>query len=119
MRVGPLRRRPRGRRTDPRSLIAASILVLPGVAVPNSLSLGFLIGLAIVTGAMLFVWLRHRAAASDVDDASVLLAAPPPGMTPATAAMIMGLPTRAAFLTALLDLASRDEIGFVEEGVTH
>jgi hypothetical protein len=85
--------------------------------VPDRLTLGFLIGFAVVVGAVLFVWLRHRWAASVVDDPSVLLAAPPPGMTPATAAMLTGAPTRTAFLTGLLDLASRDEISFVDEGV--
>jgi hypothetical protein len=85
--------------------------------VPDRLTLGFLIGFAVVTGVVLLVWLRHRAAAAVVDDPSILLSAPPPGMTAATAAMLTGAPTRTAFLAGLLDLASRDEIAFVDEGV--
>ena len=59
--------------------------------------------------------LRHGRDPAYLDDASILLPAPPPGMTAATATMVAGGGTHVAFMAALLDLASRDELAFVAE----
>ena len=82
---------------------------------PDRLVLSTLAGFALVVGSMALVRLWRRRAASSIDDESILLAAPPEGMTPATAALIDGATTHLAFMAALFDLASRGEIGFVEE----
>ena len=58
-------------------------------------------------------WLRYGRDPEYLDDASILMPAPPPGMTPATAAVIIdGRAKRHALTTALVDLASRGEISF-------
>jgi len=53
-----------------------------------------------------------------LDDPSILVPAPPPGLTPAAAAAVRdGSVTRRALTTASLDLAARGQIGFkAEEG---
>ncbi|HEX7472640.1 MAG TPA: hypothetical protein VF323_06130 [Candidatus Limnocylindrales bacterium] len=77
--------------------------------------------LAVVAGVVAFVlvagwsvlrWLAHGRDPSYLDDASILMAAPPEGMTAATATIIDNGPPQTAFLAGLLDLASRDEIAF-------
>jgi hypothetical protein len=75
-----------------------------------------ILGFAVVAGYAGQAWLRRGRDPSVRDDESILLAAPPPGMTAATATIVAGGPTRLAFLAALLDLASRDEIAFQQEG---
>jgi hypothetical protein len=79
---------------------------------------------ALIAGVVAFLvvagWavVRWRAVGRDpryTDDDSVLLAAPPPGMTAATATVIDGRPSQLALTAGLLDLASRDEIGFRDE----
>ncbi len=70
----------------------------------------------VVAGYAGFSWLRHGRDPTYADDSSILMPAPPPEMTAATATIIDGGPTRTAFMAALLDLASRDEIGFRDEG---
>ena len=79
---------------------------------------------AVIGGVVAFLvvagWavLRWRAVGRDPtyrDDDSVLLAAPPPGMTAATATVIDGRPSQLALTAGLLDLASRDEIAFRDE----
>ena len=79
---------------------------------------------AVIGGVVAFLvvagWavVRWRAVGRDptyTDDDSVLLAAPPPGMTAATATIIDGRPSHDALVAGLLDLASRDEIGFRDE----
>ncbi|HYC07296.1 MAG TPA: hypothetical protein VEG29_05175 [Candidatus Binatia bacterium] len=79
---------------------------------------------ALIGGVVAFLvvagWavVRWRAVGRDptyTDDDSVLLAAPPPGMTAATATIIDGRPSHDALVAGLLDLASRDEIGFRDE----
>ena len=85
---------------------------------PDRLVLWTIAGFALVVGSMALVRLRRRRVATSIDDASILLAAPPEGMTPAVAALVDGAPTRLAFMAALLDLASRGEIGFAAESVT-
>jgi len=86
--------------------------------VPDALAVWTLAGFTLIVGSMALVRLRRRRAATPIDDASILLAAPPAGMTPAVAALVAGAPTRLAFMAALLDLASRGEVGFVLERVT-
>jgi hypothetical protein len=71
---------------------------------------------ALVAGYAALSWLRRGRDPRYLDDASILLPAPPPGMTAATATIVLGEDSRTAFLAALLDLASRDEIAFVAEG---
>jgi hypothetical protein len=70
------------------------------------------IAFAIVAGwAGLSFW-RHGRDPQALDDPSILAAAPPPEMTAATATVVTGGTPRVAFLAALLDLGSRDEIAF-------
>jgi Predicted membrane protein (DUF2207) len=77
--------------------------------------LGGLVGFVVVAGWALLRWQRSGRDPSYLDDASILLPAPPEGMTAATAAIVDGLPAPTAFMAALLDLASRDEIAFRDE----
>ena len=72
---------------------------------------------AIVVGGYAAVaWLRSGRDPKTLDDPSILMPAPPPGMTAATATIVDGGGGRMALLAALLDLASRDEIMFAVEG---
>jgi hypothetical protein len=71
---------------------------------------------ALVAGYAALSWRRRGRDPRYLDDDSILLPAPPPGMTAATATIVLGENSRAAFMAALLDLASRDEIAFVAEG---
>lgn len=80
--------------------------------------------LAIVGGAVTFIlvagwsllrWLMRGRDPTYLDDASILVPAPPDGMTAATATVIDGGPSGQAFMAGLLDLASRDEIRFRSE----
>jgi uncharacterized membrane protein YgcG len=60
-------------------------------------------------------WLRYGRDPEYLDDPSILMPAPPPGMTPAAAAVVLdGRARRRALTTALVDLAARGEIGFRE-----
>jgi hypothetical protein len=70
----------------------------------------------VVAGWSAFGWVRKGRDPKYTDDPSVLLPAPPPAMTAATATVIAGGDERTAVLTALLDPASRDELEFVAEG---
>ena len=70
----------------------------------------------VVAGWAAFGWVRKGRDPKYTDDPSVLLPAPPPAMTAATATVITSGDERTAVLTALLDLASRDELEFVAEG---
>ncbi len=69
----------------------------------------------VVAGYAALAWLRHGRDPAYLDDDSILLPAPPPRMTPATATVVAGGGTHVAFMAALLDLASRDELAFVAE----
>lgn len=71
-----------------------------------------LLGFALIVGPMALIRWRAARAASSLDDPSILLSAPPEGVTPAVAAHIDGAPLRQSFSAALLDLASRGEIEF-------
>jgi hypothetical protein len=73
------------------------------------------VAFGLVAGYAALSWLRRGRDPEYTDDASVLLPAPPPGMTAATATIVLGEDGRTAFMAALLDLASRDEIAFVVE----
>ena len=87
-------------------------------AMPDRLVLATVAGFLLVVGTMAAVWYLRRRAATSIDDPSILTSAPPEGMTASVAAHFSGAPLRVSFLAALLDLASRGEICFVEEGVS-
>jgi uncharacterized membrane protein YgcG len=74
-----------------------------------------LVALACIGGGLL----RWRSAGKDpvyLDDPSILMPAPPPGLTPAAGSAIReGSVTRRALTAASLDLASRGQIGFKAE----
>jgi uncharacterized membrane protein YgcG len=58
-------------------------------------------------------WLRYGRDPVYLDDDSILMPAPPPGLTPAAAAVIVdGRARRHALTTAMVDLAARGEISF-------
>lgn len=80
--------------------------------------IGGSVAFAIVVGWALLRWLARGRDPSYLDDASILLPAPPEGMTAATATVIDGGPSSQAFMAGLLDLASRDEIRFRPDGPT-
>ncbi len=62
-------------------------------------------------------WLRYGRDPLYLDDASILVPAPPPDLTAASAAVVWeGKATRRALTTAMLDLASRGELSFKPEG---
>ena len=66
-------------------------------------------------GWALFHWLRFGRDPVYVDSASVLVPAPPDGMTAATATLVYdGGTSRRSLTTALLDLASRGKVAFRE-----
>ncbi len=58
-------------------------------------------------------WLRYGRDPVYLDDDSILMPAPPPGLSPAAAAVIVdGRARRHALTTAMVDLAARGEISF-------
>ena len=58
-------------------------------------------------------WLRFGRDPEYIDDPSVLMPAPPPGLTPAAAAVVLdGRVNRHALTTAFIDLAGRGEVRF-------
>jgi hypothetical protein len=58
-------------------------------------------------------WLRYGRDPIYLDDDSILMPAPPPGLSPAAAAVIVdGRSRRHALTTAMVDLAARGEISF-------
>jgi hypothetical protein len=77
------------------------------------------VGFVVVAGWVAVAWVRRGRDPAYLDDPSILLPAPPPAMTAATAAIVTGGGGRLAFIAALLDLATRDEIAFVVEGRDH
>jgi hypothetical protein len=76
---------------------------------------GGVLAFAVVVGWVLVRWRATGRDPSYLDDASILLPAPPEGMTAATATIVDGGPATNAFMAALFDLASRDEIAFRDE----
>jgi hypothetical protein len=77
---------------------------------------GGFVAVVVVAGWALFRWLATGRDPKYLDDPSILAAGPPPGMTAATATVITGGAHRLALFAGLLDLASRDEIEFRDEG---
>jgi uncharacterized membrane protein YgcG len=62
-------------------------------------------------------WRRFGRDPVYLDDPSILMPAPPPDLTAASGAMVLdGSASRRALTTAMLDLASRGQIAFREEG---
>jgi len=69
-----------------------------------------------LSGWAFFNWRRYGKDPVYLDDASILMPAPPPDLTAASGAMVMdGSTSRRALTTAMLDLASRGLISFREE----
>lgn len=67
-------------------------------------------------GWAIFHWLRFGRDPEYTDSESVLVPAPPAGMTAATATMVLdGSVSRRTLTTALLDLASRGQVAFREQ----
>ena len=73
---------------------------------------GAAVAFVLVAGWSLLRWQVRGRDPSYLDDSSILLPAPPDGMTAATATVTDGGPSGTAFMAGLLDLASRDEIRF-------
>lgn len=79
-----------------------------------------LVGLILAPGIILLSiasaalgWYRRGRDAVYIDDPSVLMPAPPPDLTPASAALVYDdRSSRRALTTAMLDLASRGEVAF-------
>ncbi len=93
---------------------------MPDLTLPPSADVVLgVVGFVVVAGFIALAWLRRGRDPKVVDDASILMPAPPPAMTAATAAIVSGGGGRLAFIAALLDLATRDEIAFVAEGREH
>jgi uncharacterized membrane protein YgcG len=70
----------------------------------------------VLTGWTLWSWLRFGRDPVYLDDPSILMPAPPPGLTAASGAVVAnGGSSRRALTTALLDLASRGKLSFREE----
>jgi uncharacterized membrane protein YgcG len=60
-------------------------------------------------------WLRYGKDPEYLEDPSMLMPAPPPGLSPAAAAVVLdGRATRHALTTAMVDLAARGELRFRE-----
>ena len=71
----------------------------------------------LLVGAAAWSWLRYGKDPVYLDDPSILMPAPPPDLTAASGAVVWeGSSTRRALTTAILDLASRGELSFREEG---
>jgi uncharacterized membrane protein YgcG len=69
-----------------------------------------------LVGAAAWSWIRFGKDPVYLDDASILMPAPPPDLTAASGAVVWeGRATRRALTTAMLDLASRGELSFREE----
>ncbi len=77
--------------------------------------LGGLVAFVVVVGWALVRWRATGRDPTYLDDPSILIPAPPEGMTAATATIVDGGPATMAFMAALFDLASRDEIAFRDE----
>jgi uncharacterized membrane protein YgcG len=70
----------------------------------------------VLVGSGVFAWLRYGRDPVYLDDASIHMAGPPRGLTPAAGAFVVhGGPSRRALTAAMLDLASRGDISFREE----
>lgn len=71
----------------------------------------------LLTGWVAWHWLRHGRDPEYLDDPSIHIPAPPPDLTPASGALVFdGRSSRHTLTSALIDLASRGELTFREEG---
>lgn len=71
---------------------------------------------ALLVGWAALSWVRYGRDPYYLDDPSILMPAPPPDLTAAAGALVMdGGSSRHTLTTAMLDLASRDEIAFRPE----
>jgi uncharacterized membrane protein YgcG len=78
--------------------------------------LGAPLAFTLLLGWGLWEWMRFGRDPVYLDDPSIHIPAPPPGLTPAAGALVRdGKSTRRALTAALLDLANRGEIAFQEE----
>jgi len=107
-RVSPIRARPTW---HPVSVEGAARALQDQEAVMLAVAAG-VVAFIVVAGWSLLRWQMRGRDPSYHDDASILMPAPPDGMTAATATVIDGGPAGTAFMAGLLDLASRDEIQF-------
>jgi len=81
--------------------------------------LALVINLIVVIGVIVTWWRDGRDPPIPLIDDSVLLPAPPPGLTPSMAALLHdGVPTKSAPAAALVDLASRNLIAMQEGSTT-
>ena len=70
----------------------------------------------VLVGGAAMSWLRYGKDPVYLDSPSILMPAPPPDLTAASGATVWdGRVNRRALITALLDLASRGEFGFIPE----
>jgi uncharacterized membrane protein YgcG len=73
--------------------------------------------LILIVGWASWSWLRYGRDPVYLDDPSILMPAPPPDLTAASAAVVWeDKTTRRALTTAMLDLASRGELSFKPDG---
>jgi len=73
--------------------------------------------LILIVGWAGWSWFRHGKDPVYLDDPSILMPAPPPDLTAASAAVVWeDRTTRRALTTAMLDLASRGELSFKPDG---
>jgi uncharacterized membrane protein YgcG len=99
------------------ALLAAmdKVAGVPGMRVVNAV-LGLVVAPVILVGIVVFGIVRWRQSGKDpvyLDDPSIHMPAPPPGLTPAAgAALREGSVTRRALTAASLDLAARGRIAF-------
>ena len=99
------------------ALLAAmdKISAIPGARVLNAI-LGLLLAPLVLLGVIgfsLYHWWRNGKDPVYLDDPSILMPAPPPGLTPAAGAAVRdGKVTRRALTAASLDLAARGRIAF-------
>jgi uncharacterized membrane protein YgcG len=118
---------PRLEACDMDGALAAGLAKVDAAATPQNaenLSRGriinALVGLILAPGIIIvsiasvsIAWYRRGRDAVYTDDPSVLMPAPPPDLTPASAALVYDdRSSRRALTTAMLDLASRGEIAF-------
>ena len=88
---------------------ARTVNAILGVILAPLLGLGLIAFVA-------FHWLRYGRDPVYLDDPSILMPAPPDGLTAATGALVYdGATSRRALTTALLDLASRGQLAFQQE----
>ncbi len=118
---------PRLQACDMDGALAAGLAKVDAAATPQNAEnlsrgriLNALVGLVLAPGIILLSiasaglgWYRRGRDAIYTDDPSVLMPAPPPDLTPASAALVYDdRSSRRALTTAMLDLASRGEIAF-------